>query len=219
MSFHGRELIFVDTAGLRRQSKVEDGIEFYSALRTRRAIERSDICILVLDAVEGLHNQDLKIAALAWESGRGLIVVVNKWDLKEKENNTAATFEKEAGEKAPFLKFVPFVFTSALSGQRVTKILELLLEVDAERHKRISTSQVNTTLTEIVGRRQPPQPLDGNQAELRDPGRDGTAGDRRLWKQSRPRAGALRRYLHNEFRQAWGFRGNPLRIIMRRKSA
>ena len=134
MNFHGRELIFVDTAGLRRQAKVEDGIEFYSSLRTRRAIERSDICILVLDAVEGLHNQDLKIASLAWESGRGLIVVVNKWDLKEKENNTAATFETEAGEKAPFLKFVPFVFTSALSGQRVTKILELLLEVafDAE---------------------------------------------------------------------------------------
>jgi GTP-binding protein len=154
MNFHGRELIFVDTAGLRRQAKVEDGIEFYSALRTRRAIERSDICILVLDAAEGLHNQDLKIASLAWESGRGLIVVVNKWDLKEKENNTAATFEKEAGEKAPFLKFVPFVFTSALSGQRVTKILELLLEVDEERHKRISTSQVNTTLADIVGRRQ-----------------------------------------------------------------
>ncbi|HXG73174.1 MAG TPA: ribosome biogenesis GTPase Der, partial [Gemmatimonadaceae bacterium] len=81
MAFHGRQLIFVDTAGLRRQSKVSDGIEFYSSLRTRRAIERADICILVLDAVEGLHNQDLKIASLAWDSGRGLIVVVNKWDL------------------------------------------------------------------------------------------------------------------------------------------
>src|SRR2546423_8810045 len=156
MTFHGRDIIFVDTAGLRRQSKVEEGIEFYSSLRTRRAIERSDICILVLDAVEGLHNQDLKIAALAWEHGRGLIVVVNKWDLKEKENNTAAKFEKEAHEKAPFLKFVPFVFTSAISGQRVTKILEILLEVDAERHKRISTSQVKTTLGEILSRRQPP---------------------------------------------------------------
>src|SRR5687768_9510262 len=126
MMYHGRELIFIDTAGLRRQAKIDDGIEFYSSLRTRRAIERADICVLVLDAVEGLHNQDLKIAALAWESGRGLIVVVNKWDLKEKENNTAAKFETEAEEKAPFFKFVPFVFTSALSGQRVTKILELL---------------------------------------------------------------------------------------------
>src|SRR5712671_416526 len=117
MSFHGREIIFVDTAGLRRQSKVEDGIEFYSSLRTRRAIERSDICVLVLDAAEGLHNQDLKIAHLAWESGRGLIVVVNKWDLKEKENNTAAQFEKEAHEKAPFPKSVRFGFHSPLTGR------------------------------------------------------------------------------------------------------
>jgi GTP-binding protein len=117
MTFHGRDIIFVDTAGLRRQSKVEDGIEFYSSLRTRRAIERSDICVLVLDAAEGLHNQDLKIAHLAWESGRGLIVVVNKWDLKEKENNTAAKFEKESQEKALF-QVRPFVF---VRNQRTTR--------------------------------------------------------------------------------------------------
>ncbi|HEX6575813.1 MAG TPA: ribosome biogenesis GTPase Der, partial [Gemmatimonadaceae bacterium] len=85
MMYHDREIIFVDTAGLRRQSKVDEGVEFYSSLRSRRAIERADICILVIDAIEGLHNQDLKIAALAWESGRGLIVVVNKWDLAEKD--------------------------------------------------------------------------------------------------------------------------------------
>lgn len=220
MTFHGRELIFVDTAGLRRQAKVEDGIEFYSSLRTRRAIERSDICILVLDAAEGLHNQDLKIASLAWESGRGLIVVVNKWDLKEKENNTAATFEKEAGEKAPFLKFVPFVFTSALSGQRVTKILELLLEVDSERHKRISTSQVNTTLTEIVGRRQPPQAA-GREIKLNYATQVETAPPVIAVFGNNPDLVQEHyvRYLHNSFREAWGFRGNPLRIIMRRKSA
>jgi GTP-binding protein len=220
MAFHGREIIFVDTAGLRRQSKVEDGIEFYSALRTRRAIERADICILVLDAVEGLHNQDLKIAALAWESGRGLIAVVNKWDLKEKENNTAATFEKEAQEKAPFLKFVPFVFTSALSGQRVTKILELLLEVDAERHKRISTSQVNTTLADIVGRRQPPQAA-GREIKLNYATQVETAPPVIAVFGNNPDLVQEHyvRYLHNGFREAWGFRGNPLRIIMRRKSA
>ncbi len=220
MTFHGREVIFVDTAGLRRQSKVGEGVEFYSSLRTRRAIERSDICILVLDAVEGLHNQDLKIAALAWESGRGLIIVVNKWDLKEKENNTAATFEKEAGEKAPFLKFVPFVFTSAISGQRVTKILELLLEVDAERHKRISTSQVNTTLGEIVGRRQPPQAA-GREIKLNYATQVETAPPVIAVFGNNPELVQEHyvRYLHNGFREAWGFRGNPLRIIMRRKSA
>jgi len=217
---HGREIIFVDTAGLRRQSKMDEGIEFYSSLRTRRAIERSDLCILVLDAAEGLHNQDLKIAALAWEHGRGLIVVVNKWDLKEKDNNTAAKFEKEAQEKAPFFKFVPFVFTSALSGQRVTKILELILEVDAERHKRISTSQVNTALEEIVGRRQPPQAA-GREIKLNYATQVGTAPPAIAVSANKPHLGQEQyvRYLHNSFREVWGFRGNPLRIIMRRKSA
>ncbi len=220
MVFHGREVIFVDTAGLRRQSKIDDGIEFYSALRTRRAIERSDICVLVLDAAEGLHNQDLKIASLAWESGRGLIVVVNKWDLMEKENNTAAKFESDAQEKAPFLKFVPFVFTSALSGQRVTKILELLLDVDAERHKRISTSQVNTALTEIIGRRQPPQAA-GREIKLNYATQVETAPPVIAVFGNNPDLVQEHyvRYLHNSFREAWGFRGNPLRIIMRRKSA
>ncbi|MGH7604466.1 MAG: ribosome biogenesis GTPase Der [Gemmatimonadaceae bacterium] len=220
MNYHGREIIFVDTAGLRRQSKVEDGIEFYSSLRTRRAIEASDISVLVLDAVEGLHNQDLKIAALAWESGRGLIVVVNKWDLREKENNTAATFEKEAQEKAPFLKFVPFVFTSALSGQRITRILDLILEVDAERHKRISTSQVNTTLEAIVGRRQPPQAA-GREIKLNYATQVQTAPPTIAVFGNNPDLVQEHyvRYLHNGFREAWGFRGNPLRIIMRRKSA
>ena len=120
MRYHGRQFIFVDTAGLRRQSKIDDGIEFYSSLRTRRAIERADICILMVDATEGeIQNQDLKIAALAWEAGRGLIIVVNKWDLAEKDDKATAKYEKAAGEKAPFLKFVPFLFTSALTGQRV----------------------------------------------------------------------------------------------------
>src|SRR5439155_4220575 len=117
MRYHGRQIIFVDTAGLRRQSKIDDGIEFYSSLRTRRAIERADICILMVDATEGeIQNQDLKIAALAWEAGRGLILVVNKWDLAEKDDKASAKYQKAAGEKAPFLKFVPFLFTSALTG-------------------------------------------------------------------------------------------------------
>ncbi|MDE3127698.1 MAG: ribosome biogenesis GTPase Der, partial [Gemmatimonadota bacterium] len=99
MRFHGRSFVFIDTAGLRRQTKIDDGIEFYSSLRTRRAIERADICVLVVDAVDGLNNQDLKIATLAWEAGRGLILVVNKWDLAEKDDKATAKFEKDAREK------------------------------------------------------------------------------------------------------------------------
>jgi GTP-binding protein len=220
MRYHDRTIVFIDTAGLRRQSKVEDGIEFYSALRTRRAIERADICLLLIDATEGLHNQDLKIANLAWEAGRGLIVVVNKWDLKEKDDKTAARFEKECAEKAPFLGFVPFIFTSALTGQRVTRALELLLEVDAERSKRITTSQVNNTLEALVARRQPPQAA-GREVKLLYATQVEVAPPTIAVFGNHPELVAEHyvRYLHNGFREAWGFTGNPLRIVLRRRAA
>ena len=220
MMYHDREIIFVDTAGLRRQSKVDEGVEFYSALRSRRAIDRADICILVIDAVEGLHNQDLKIAALAWETGRGLIVVVNKWDLAEKDTNSAHKFAKESSEKAPFLRFVPFLFTSAITGQRVTRILDVILEVDAERRKRISTSQVNTRLEELVARRQPPQAA-GREVKLNYASQVETTPPTIAVFGNNPDLVQEHyiRYLHNGFREAWGFKGSPLRVVMRRKSA
>ena len=221
MQYHGQTLTFVDTAGLRRQSKIDDGIEFYSSLRTRRAIERAQICVLMLDAVVGLENQDLKIATLAWDHGCGLIVVVNKWDIKEeKTDKSAAKFQKEAGEKAPFLKFVPFLFTSALTGQRVSKVLELVLQVDAERKKRISTAQVNTTLGELTARLQPPQAagrevklLYATQVEVEPPTIAVFGNHPDLVPEH------YVRYLHNGFREAWGFTGNPLRILLRRRAA
>ncbi len=218
-TYHGKDIIFVDTAGLRRQARIDDGIEFYSSLRTRRAIDRSDICILMIDAVEGLHNQDLKIANMAWEHGRALIMIVNKWDLKEKDDKTAAKFEKECHEKAPFLKYVPFVFTSALTGQRVTKVLDLILEVDAERHKRISTSQVNEALQDIIGRRQPPQAA-GFEIKLNYATQVETAPPTILIFGNNPDLLQEHyvRYLHNCMREVWGFKGNPLRLTFKRKS-
>lgn len=221
MQYHGQTLTFVDTAGLRRQSKIDDGIEFYSSLRTRRAIERAQICVLMLDAGVGLENQDLKIATLAWDQGCGLIVVVNKWDIKEeKTDKSAAKFQKEAGEKAPFLKFVPFLFTSALTGQRVSKVLELVLQVDAERKKRISTAQVNTTLGELTARLQPPQAagrevklLYATQVEVEPPTIAVFGNHPDLVPEH------YVRYLHNGFREAWGFSGSPLRILLRSRAA
>jgi GTP-binding protein len=221
MQYHGQTLTFVDTAGLRRQSKIDDGIEFYSSLRTRRAIERAQVCVLMLDAVVGLENQDLKIATLAWENGCGLIIVVNKWDIKEeKTDKSAAKFQKEAGEKAPFLKFVPFLFTSALTGQRVTKVLETVLLVDAERKKRISTAQVNTTLGELTARLQPPQAagrevklLYATQVEVEPPTIAVFGNHPDLVPEH------YVRYLHNGFREAWGFSGSPLRILLRSRAA
>jgi GTP-binding protein len=218
--YHGRSLIFVDTAGLRRQARVADGVEFYSALRTRRAIERSDVCVLVLDAVAGLEGQDLKIAALAWEAGRALMIVVNKWDLKEKDDKTAAKFEKDCAEKAPFLAWVPFVFTSATTGQRVTRILDEVLAVDGEWRKRISTSQVNQTLEALVARRQPPQ-AQGHDVRLNYATQVEVAPPTIAVFGNHPDlvADHYVRYLHNGFRAAWGFMGAPLRILLRRKAA
>lgn len=220
MVYHGRQFVFIDTAGLRRQSRIDEGVEFYSALRTRRAIERADICILLIDAVQGLDNQDLKIATMAWEHGCGLIVVVNKWDLVEKDDKTAAHFQKAAEEKAPFLRFVPFLFTSALTGLRVNKVLELTLQVETERMKRIPTSKVNTRLEELVARLQPPQ-AQGREVKLMYATQVETAPPTIAVFGNHPDLVAEHyvRYLHNGFREAWGFTGNPLRIVLRRKAA
>jgi len=220
MRYHGRDFVFVDTAGLRRQSRVDEGIEFYSSLRTRRAIERADVCILVLDAMEGIHNQDFKIATLAWETGRALIVVVNKWDLKEKSDNTAAKFQKEIVEKAPYFAFVPFIFTSARTGQRVTRILDEILTVEEERQKRIGTSDVNSTLQELLARRQPPQ-ASGVEVKLNYATQVETAPPTIAVFGNHPELVQEHyvRYLHNGFRAAYGFTGNPLTIVLRRKSA
>jgi GTP-binding protein len=220
MRYHGRDLIFIDTAGLRRQSRVEDGIEFYSALRTRRAIERAEICLLLVEPMEGeLQNQDLKIAALAWEAGRALIVVVNKWDLAERDDKAAARFEKKAREKAPYLSFVPFLFTSAKTGLRVTRILDLILAVDEERQKRIATSEVNERLGELLARLQPPQAA-GREVKLNYATQVQTSPPTIAVFGNHPELVEEHyvRYLHNGFREAWGFTGNPLRVVMRRKA-
>ena len=218
--YHGRDMIFVDTAGLRRQTKIEDGIEFYSSLRTRRAIERCNIAVLLIDATEGeFHHQDLRIAEMAWEAGRGLIVVVNKWDLVEKDTNAIVKFEKKAYEKAPFLKWVPFLFTSALTGQRVSKILDIIFQVEEEGKKRIPTSQVNERLAEMLARRQPSQAA-GREVKLNYATQVSVLPPTFAIFGNHPDLVEEHyvRFLHNGFRESWGFLGNPLRVLMRRKS-
>jgi GTP-binding protein len=220
MTYHGRKLIFVDTAGLRRQTKIDDGIEFYSSLRTRRAIERANIAVLLIDASEGeLHHQDLKIANMAWEAGRGLIIVVNKWDLVDKDDKAVHKFEKKAREKAPFLNFVPFLFTSALTGQRVSRILDVIQTVDEEARKRISTSQINERLSELLARRQPDQAA-GREVKLNYATQVSVAPPTIAVFGNHPDLIAEHyvRFLQNGFRESYAFTGNPLRILLRRKS-
>ena len=220
MTYHGRKLIFVDTAGLRRQTKIDDGIEFYSSLRSRRAIERANLCVLLIDATEGeFHNQDLTIANMAWEAGRGLIVVVNKWDLVEKDDKAVHKFEKKAHEKAPFLKHVPFLFTSALTGQRVSKILDVIQLVDEQSQVRITTSQVNERLAELLARRQPSQAA-GREVKLNYATQVSVAPPTIAFFGNHPDLVEEHyiRFLHNGFRETYPFTGNPLRILLRRKS-
>jgi GTPase len=216
--YHGRNVVFVDTAGLRRQARIDENVEFYSTIRTERAIERSDVCLLLIDATEPIHNQDLKIAHKAWDAGCGMIIVANKWDLVEKETMTAPRFEKALAEKAPFLKWVPVLFTSATTGQRVHRLLDLIMEVDQERKRRIPTHEVNDVLRALTSRARPPHVqgrpvkfLYGTQVAVAPP-------TFVLWV-NMPEAvpTSYERYLQNGFRDRWGFRGAPLRISMRRR--
>ena len=219
LRYGDRTLVFIDTAGLRKRSKVDDDIEFYSTLRTARAIERADVCVLVVDAQDGMHVQDLKIANDAWERGAALIVAVNKWDLiEQKDTNTAVRGEREIKGRAPFLEFIPFIYVSAKTGQRTTKLLELILAVATERDKRIPTHEVNEVLGALVDRQQPPQPV-GESVRLLYASQIGTAPPRFAIVSNRPEAipESYTRYLLNGFREAWRFTGSPVGIKFRRK--
>lgn len=219
LDYRGRRLVFIDTAGLRKRSKVEDDIEFYATLRTARAIERADVCVLVVDAAVGMHVQDLRIANDAWERGAGVIVAVNKWDLiEDKDSNTAVRGERELKARAPFLAFIPFLYVSAKTGQRVPRLLDLILTVADEREKRVPTAEVNRVLEELIGRQQPPQPV-GESVRLFYATQIGTAPPRFAVVASRPEAipESYTRYLANGFREAWEFTGAPLNIKFRRK--
>ncbi len=212
---------FIDTAGLRRRAKVNEDIEFYSTMRTERAIERASVCVLVVDAKLGLHNQDLRIATQAWEKGCGLIILVNKWDLiEEKDTNTASRGEKTLIEKAPFLEWVPFLYVSALTGQRVRKLLELIGEVAAQREKRIATAEVNKVLGELLDRNSPPQKA-GEEVKLLYASQIGTAPPEFAIVSNRPLDihESYLRYLIRGFRDAWSFKGSPLRIKFTMKSS
>jgi GTP-binding protein len=214
LRYHGKVLNFIDTAGLRRRAKVEDDIEFYSTLRTHRAIERADVCVLVVDAERGMHAQDLRIATEAWDRGAGLVIAVNKWDLiPEKDPNTAKRGQDQLAEKAPFLRYTPFLYVSALSGQRVARLQELILEVAEARERRIPTADVNRTLQELIARNAPPQEQ-GEEVKLLYATQIETRPPTFAIVSNRPDdvPESYQRYLQNGFRAAWGFMGTPLRL-------
>jgi GTP-binding protein len=219
LRYQGKTLNFIDTAGLRKRAKVKDEVEFYSTLRTERAVEHADVCVLVVDAADGVHAQDLHVAAHAWELGAGLIIAVNKWDLvAEKDANTAERGRAVVTERAPFLAGVPFAYVSALTGQRVRRLLDLILEVAAARGRRVPTAEVNRVLERLLQRLQPPQ-LAGQEVKILYGSQIETAPPTFALVTNAPAAipESYQRYLVNGFREAWGFAGVPLRLRLRRK--
>jgi GTP-binding protein len=221
LRFQGRTLNFIDTAGLRRRAKVEDDLEFYSTLRTERAIERAHVAVLVVDAAVGLHNQDLRIATRAWDEGAGLIILVNKWDLvQEKDANTARQGQETLIAKAPFLRYVPFLYVSAVTGQRVRKVLDLIVEVAEGRQRRVPTSEVNKVLASLVERNAPPQ-KPGEEVKLLYASQIATAPPTLAIVSNRPEEvpESYQRYLAHGFREVWPFTGSPLRLKFTRRGS
>ena len=210
--------MFIDTAGLRRHSKVEENIEKYSVLRTSLAVERADVCVLMIDANEGVTEQDTKIAGLAHESGKGVIIAINKWDEYEKENGTLEQYTKDVYNKLSYLSYAPIIFISAKTGQRVEKIFNLINEVANNNAFRISTSNLNELLAEAVAMVQPPTDK-GRRLKIFYMTQVGTkpptfavfVNSKKLFHFS------YERYLVNKLREEYGFKGTPIRMLVREK--
>ena len=214
---HGK-YIFIDTAGLRRHSKVSEKIEKYSVARTLLAIERADVCILMLDANEGVTEQDTKIAGEAHEAGKGVIIAVNKWDEYEKQNGTLEKYTKDVYNKLPYLSYAPIIFISAKTGQRVEKIFELINKVASQNALRVSTSVLNQVLNEAIAVVQPPTDKGRRlklyymtQASTKPPTFVVFVNNKKLFHFS------YERYLVNQLRKEFGLVGTPVRIIAREK--
>ncbi len=210
--------IFIDTAGLRKHSKINENIEKYSILRTTLAIERADVCIIMIDANEGVTEQDTKIAGKAHEAGKGVIIVINKWDEYNKENGTLENYTKIVYQKLSYLTYAPILFISAKTGQRVEKLFEIINEVSNNNSLRIQTSVLNEILSEAVSMVQPPTDKGKRlkvfyitQVSTKPPTFAIFVNDKKLFHFS------YERYIVNKLRQEIGFRGTPIRILVRER--
>lgn len=211
-----REITLIDTAGIRRRGHIEQGIEKYSVMRTLRAINRSNVVLLVIDAFEGVTAQDTHIAGYALDQSKGVVLVVNKWDKIEKDSHTMDEYTAKIRQEFDFMPWMPLVFISAKFGQRVSKVLDLALHVADERRKRISTSALNKLIREAVAEHAPPSKpnkwlkiLYATQADVDPPTFIFSVNDANSVHFS------YERYLENKLRGAFGFEGTPIRMFFR----
>ena len=210
---------FIDTAGMRRKSKVDDAIEKYSNMRSINAIDRADVCLILVDANEGVTEQDTKIAGLVHEAGKAAIIVVNKWDaVEDKETNTMKNMENDVRQGLSYMLYAPVVFLSALTGQRVDKLFQVIQDVYAQNTKRITTGALNSVLADATARVQPPTDKGRRlkiyymtQASTKPPHFVIFCNDARLFHFS------YQRYLENQIREVFGLMGTPVRITIRQK--
>lgn len=210
--------VFIDTAGIRKKSKVNESIEKFSVMRTLLAIERADVCLVLIDATEGVTDQDAKILGEAHEAGKGIIIVINKWDAVEKENGTLEAYKKDVYNKISYATYAPMIFISAETGQRVNKLFGMINEVNKQNSLRVSTSVINEVINEAIAVVQPPTDkgkrlkiLYGTQATTRPPTFVIFVNNKDLFHFS------YQRYLINCFRNNFGLEGTPVRLIVREK--
>ena len=209
---------FIDTAGIRRQSKVEDRIEKYSVLRAKLAVERADVCLIMVDAADGVTEQDEKIAGLAHEAGKASIIVINKWDSIEKDNSTTNTFNREVRTALGYMTYAPIAYVSAKTGQRVEHLYEMIKSVHAESSRRITTGMLNDVLNDAMNRVQPPSDK-GKRLKIYYMTQTATnpptfvifCNSEQLFHFS------YQRYLENCLRDTFGFVGTPIRFTIRQK--
>lgn len=216
---HGEdEFVFIDTAGMRKRKRINENIERYSVVRTLTAIERSDVCVVVIDALEGISEQDTKIAGYAHDKGKASIIVVNKWDLVDKETNTYLKFEKDIRRVLAFMNYAPILFISAKTGKRVDKLLDLIKTVSNNHSMRISTGTLNDIISEAVLMNQPPSDKGrrlkiyyGTQVGVKPPKFVLFINDKELMHFS------YARYLENQIRESFRFEGTPIQFEFREK--
>ena len=214
---HGK-FTFIDTAGIRRQSKIFDRIEKYSVLRAHAAVERADVCLLLIDATEGITDQDEKIAGIAHEAGKATIIVVNKWDLVEKDNNSVKEFTDKIRSSLSYMPYAPILFISAKTGQRLPKLFEFINYVNEQAALRVSTGMLNDVLSEAITRVPPPTDRGRRlkiyymtQVDVRPPTFVIFCNEAELFHFS------YQRYIENKLREVFGFNGTPIRFVIRQK--
>lgn len=219
LDYKGRELVLVDTAGLRKKARVKENVEFYSTLRTERALQSCDVAVVLVDGERGLESQDARVLREAEQLKKGMVIVVNKWDLvADKETNTARDIERSIKERLGLLDFVPIVFASALTGQRADKVLDVALAVYDERQKRIPTARLNEVVEAAV-RRTPPPSHRGDYVKIKYASQVRAEPPVFAFFCNAPEGvkESYRRYLENRLREAFSFEGVPLTLSFKRK--